>query len=148
MIVTHVLVNGERISVQQLNREIPLDDAGKKIIKAKSRPFPELDYEKGGYAMELDSTLKIVNGDLAYEVDINLAEGTQIRNFYNQKTGLKIKQVVEGSVNSVTEFGDYEGINGGIRIPFLIKTTLLGQSAEFKVKETAVNSCMAAGVFQ
>jgi len=148
LIVTHVLVNGERISVQQLNREISLDDAGKKIIKAKSRPFPELDYEKGGYAMELDSTLKIVNGDLAYEVDISLAEGTQIRNFYNQKTGLKIKQVVEGSVNSVTEFGDYEGINGGIRIPFLIKTTLLGQSAEFKVKETAVNSGMTAGGFQ
>jgi len=61
---------------------------------------------------------------------------------------LKIKQVVEGSVNSVIEFGDYEGINGGIRIPFLIKTTLLGQSAEFKVKETAVNSGMTAGGFQ
>ncbi|MEZ2335267.1 M1 family metallopeptidase [Mucilaginibacter sp. RCC_168] len=148
LIVTHVLVNGERISVQQLNRDVPLDDAGKKVIKAKSKPFPELDYEKGGYAMQLDSTLKIVNGDLAYEIDINLAEGTQIRNFYNQKTGLKIKQVIEGSVNSVTEFGDYEGINGGIRIPFLIKTTLLGQSAEFKVKETAVNSGMAAGGFQ
>lgn len=148
LIVTHILVNGERVSVQQLSREIPLDEAGKKIIKAKSKPFPELDYEKGGYTMELDSTLRIVNGDLAYEVDINVAEGTQIRNFYNQKTGLKIKQVVEGSVNSVTEFGDYEGINGGIRIPFLIKTTLLGQSAEFKVKETAVNSGMTAGGFQ
>lgn len=148
LVVAHVLVNGERISIQQLSREIPLDEGGKKIIKAKSRPFPELDYEKGGYAMELDSTLKIVNGDLAYEIDINLAEGTQIRNFYSQKTGLKIKQVVEGSVNSVTEFADYEGINGGIRIPFLLKTTLLGQAAEFKVKETAVNSGMNAGVFQ
>ncbi|NHA07338.1 M1 family metallopeptidase [Mucilaginibacter sp. HC2] len=148
LVVAHVLVNGERISIQQLSREIPLDEGGKKIIKAKSRPFPELDYEKGSYAMELDSTLKIVNGDLAYEIDINLAEGTQIRNFYSQKTGLKIKQVVEGSVNSVTEFADYEGINGGIRIPFLLKTTLLGQAAEFKVKETAVNSGMNAGVFQ
>jgi molybdopterin-binding protein len=89
-----------------------------------------------------------VNGDLAYEIDINIAEGARIKNFYNQKTGLKVKQIVEGPVNSTTEWGNYEGINGGIRIPFLTKTTLLGQPAEFKVKETAVNNGISAALFQ
>lgn len=98
--------------------------------------------------MELDSTLKIVNGDLAYEIDVNVADGAIVKNFYNQKSGLKVKQVIEGPVNSVNEWGDYEGITGGIKIPFSIKTTLLGQTAEFKVKETAVNSNMTAGAFQ
>ena len=148
LVVNHIVVNGDNISAQQLNRAIPLDEVGKKIIKFKGKAFPELDYEKSGYLMELDSTLKIVNGDIAYEVDINIADGARIKNFYNQKTGLKIKQVIEGPLTSVTEWGNYEGITGGIKIPFLIKTTLLGQPAEFKIKETAVNNNISAGMFQ
>jgi hypothetical protein len=146
--VNHVLINGENMSAQQLNREITLDDVSKKIMKVKSKPFPELDYEKNGYALELDSALKIVNGDLAYEIDVNIADGARIKNFYNQKTGLKVKQVVEGPISSVTEWSNYEGITGGIKIPFSIKTTLLGQPAEFKVKETAVNNNISATLFQ
>lgn len=146
--VNHILVNGDNINAQQLNKNIPLDDVSKKLLRARSKPFPELDYEKSGYTMQLDSALKIVNGDLVYEVDINIAEGAKLRNFYNQKTGLKVKQIIEGPINSVTEWSNYEGINGGIRIPFLIKTTLLGQPAEFKVKETAVNNNISAALFQ
>jgi hypothetical protein len=146
--VSHILINGDNMRAQQLNKELPLDDASKRVLKAKSKPFPELDYEKNGYTLELDSTLKIVNGDLAYEIDINITEGARIKNFYSQKTGLKVKQIVEGPISGVTEWSNYEGINGGIRIPFLIKTTLLGQTAEFKVKETAVNNNISATLFQ
>ncbi|MDN3546796.1 M1 family metallopeptidase [Mucilaginibacter aquaedulcis] len=148
MVVNHILVNGDNVNAQQLNREIPLDDIGKKVVKARSKPFPELDYEKNGYTLVLDSALKIVNGDLAYEIDVKLAEGATIKNFYSQKSGLKVKQVVDGPVISATEWSNYEGINGGIRIPFFMKTTLLGQPAEFKVKETAVNSNISAVSFQ
>ncbi|WPU96852.1 M1 family metallopeptidase [Mucilaginibacter sabulilitoris] len=148
LVVNHILVNGDNVSAQQLNRELPLDDVSKRLLKIRSKPFPELDYEKNGYPMQLDSTLKIVNGDLAYEIDVNVADGAVVKNFYNQKNGLKVKQVIEGPINSVNEWSDYEGINGGIKIPFSIKTTLLGQAAEFKVKETAVNSNMTAGAFQ
>ncbi|WP_184549711.1 M1 family metallopeptidase [Mucilaginibacter sp. FT3.2] len=148
LVLSHILVNDNNISVQQVNHDVPLDDVAKKLIKEKSKPFPELDYEKSSSTMRLDSTLKVVNNDMAYEVDITIADGAVIKNFYSQKSGLKIKQVIEGPVNSVTEWSNYEGINGGIKVPFIIKTVVLGHPADFKVKETAVNSNIPAVSFQ
>lgn len=148
LVLSHILVNDNNISVKQVNRDVPLDDVAKKLVKEKSKPFPELDYQNNGNAMVLDSTLKVVNNEMAYEIDINIADGTTIRNFYDQKTGLKVKQVVDGPVNSIVEWGDYEGINGGVKVPFIIKTVVLGHPADFKVKETAVNSNMPAVSFQ
>ncbi|MDN3580715.1 M1 family metallopeptidase [Mucilaginibacter flavus] len=148
MVLTHILVNGDNINVQQVNHDMPLDDVAKKLLKEKSKPFPELDYEKNPNVMMLDSTFKVVNGEMAYEVDINIAEGAIIRNFYSQKTGLKVKQIIDGPADSTVEWGNYEGINGGIKIPFLMKAVILGHPADFKVKETAVNSNMPAVSFQ
>ncbi|WP_295719800.1 M1 family metallopeptidase [Mucilaginibacter sp.] len=148
LVLSHILVNDNNISVQQVNHDVPLDDVAKKLVKEKSRPFPELDYEKYGNTMVLDSTLKVVNNEMAYEIDVNIADGAVIRNFYDQKTGLKVKQVVDGPVNSIIEWSNYEGINGGVKIPFVIKTVVLGHPADFKVKETAVNSNMPAVSFQ
>jgi hypothetical protein len=148
LVLTHILVNGDNISVQQVNHEMPLDDIAKKLLKEKSKPFPELDYEKNPNNMRLDSTFKVVNGEMVYEVDVNVTEGAVIKNFYNSKTGLKVKQIIDGPVDSTVEWGNYEGINGGIKIPFLIKTVVLGHPADFKVKETAVNSNIPAVSFQ
>ncbi|WP_158642795.1 M1 family metallopeptidase [Mucilaginibacter ginsenosidivorax] len=148
LVLSHILVNNDNMSVQQVNHEMPLDDVAKKILKEKSKAFPELDYEKLGNTVSLDSTMKVVNGDMAYEVDIRVVDGAVIKNYYSQKTGLKVKQVIDGTASSVTEFGNYEGINGGVKIPFLIKTVILGHPADFKVKETAVNSNMPAVSFQ
>jgi hypothetical protein len=148
LVLSHILVNDNNISVQQVNHDVPLDDVAKKLVKEKSRPFPELDYEKYGATMVLDSTLKVVNNEMAYEIDVNIADGAVIKNFYDQKTGLKVKQVVDGPVNSIIEWSNYEGINGGVKIPFVIKTVVLGHPADFKVKETAVNSNMPAVSFQ
>jgi hypothetical protein len=112
----------------------------KKMIKLKSRPFPELDYERINQNITLQPILRVVNSELAYEVDINIGTDIHIRNYYSQKTGLKLKQTIEGANDLSVEFGNYEGINGGIKIPFSLKTTLIGQPIEFKVKETSVNS--------
>ncbi len=148
LVLNRIVVNDDNVSVQQVNHDVPLDDVAKKLVKERSKPFPELDYEKNPGRMMLDSTLKIVNNELVYEVDINVADGAVIKNFYNQKTGLKVKQVIDGPISSTTEWANYEGINGGIRIPFVIKTIILGHPADFKVKETAVNSNMPAVSFQ
>jgi hypothetical protein len=148
LVVSRAIINGDSVVAQQLNRNIPLDDVGKRLLKAKSRPFPELDYDRNLKVMTLDSTLKIVNGDLAYEIDINIAEGAVVKNFYSQKSGLKVKQVIEGPMSSVVEWSNYEGITGGVKIPFLIKTTMLGQSVDFKVKSALVNSNLPTAAFQ
>jgi hypothetical protein len=148
LVLNRIVVNDDNIAVQQVGHDMPLDDMAKKLVKEKSKAFPELDYEKNPTRMMLDSTLKIVNNELVYEVDINVAEGAIIKNFYNQKTGLKIKQVIEGPVSSSIEWANYEGINGGIKVPFVIKTVILGHPVDFKVKEATVNSNIPAGSFQ
>jgi hypothetical protein len=140
MVVSHVTLNGDSIKAKQVNRDLQLDDVAKKMIKLKSRPFPELDYERINQNINLQPILRVVNGELAYEVDINIGTEIHIHNYYSQKTGLKLKQTIEGANDLSVEFGNYEGINGGIKIPFSIKATLVGQPIEFKVKETSVNS--------
>jgi hypothetical protein len=140
LVVSHVTLNGDSIKAKQVNRDVQLDDAAKKMIRLKSRPFPELDYERINQNIALQPILRVVNGELAYQVDVNIGTEIHIHNYYNQKTGLKLKQTIEGANDLSVEFGNYEGINGGIKIPFSIKTTLVGQPIEFKVKETSVNS--------
>jgi hypothetical protein len=140
LVVSHVTINGDSIKAKQVNRDVQLDDAGKKMIRLKSRPFPELDYERINQNITLQPLLHVVNGELAYQVDVNIGPEIHIHNYYSQKTGLKLKQTIEGANDLSVEFGNYEGINGGIKIPFSIKTTLVGQPIEFKVKETSVNS--------
>ncbi|HEX8023100.1 M1 family metallopeptidase [Mucilaginibacter sp.] len=140
LVVSHVTLNGDSIKAKQVNRDVQLDDAAKKMIRLKSRPFPELDYERINQNMTLQPILRVVNGDLAYQVDVNIGSEIHVHNYYSQKTGLKLKQTIEGANDLSVEFGNYEGINGGIKIPFSIKTTLVGQPIEFKVKETSVNS--------
>jgi hypothetical protein len=140
LVVSHVTLNGDSIKAKQVNRDVQLDDAAKKMIRLKSRPFPELDYERINQNITLQPILRVVNGDLAYQVDVNIGTEIHIHNYYSQKTGLKLKQTIEGANDLSVEFGNYEGINGGIKIPFSIKTTLVGQPIEFKVKETSVNS--------
>jgi hypothetical protein len=140
LVVSHVTLNGDSIKAKQVNRDVQLDDAAKKMIRLKSRPFPELDYERINQNIALQPILRVVNGELAYQVDVNIGTEIHIHNYYNQKTGLKLTQTIEGANDLSVEFGNYEGINGGIKIPFSIKTTLVGQPIEFKVKETSVNS--------
>ncbi|WP_161964408.1 M1 family metallopeptidase [Mucilaginibacter endophyticus] len=140
LVVSHVTLNGDSIKAKQVNRDVQLDDAGKKLVKLKSRPFPELDYERINQNMTLQPILRVVNNELAYEVDVNIGTDIHIHNYYSQKTGLKLKQTIEGANELAVEYGNYEGINGGIKIPFSIKTILVGQPVEFKVKETSVNS--------
>jgi len=140
LVVSHVTLNGDSIKAKQVNRDVQLDDAGKKLVKLKSRPFPELDYERINQNMTLQPILRVVNNELAYEVDVNIGTDIHIHNYYSQKTGLKLKQTIEGANELAVEYGNYEGINGGIKIPFSIKTILIGQPVEFKIKETSVNS--------
>lgn len=140
LVVTHLTVNGDSVKVKQVNKDVQLDEGGKKLLRLKSRPFPELDYERMSSNITLQPVLRVVNGDLAYEVDVTIGADMHIRNYYNQKTGLKVKQTIDAATDASVEFGNYEGINGGVKIPFSVKTTVIGQPVEFKVKETAVNS--------
>ena len=62
------------------------------LLKRVISFFPELDFNKTGYTLKLDSSLKVINGQLAYLVTVTGPEGISVKYFYDQKTGLKLKQ--------------------------------------------------------
>jgi hypothetical protein len=71
-----------------------------------------------------------------------------VKYFYDQKTGLKIKQFTDVPGSALMEWGDYRAIQTGIIIPFSEKTVVVGQPIEFKVKSTAVNSGLTDDTFR
>lgn len=148
LVFNHIVVDGDSVSVQQNNRSMQLNKGDKGAISAKYKLFPELDFGKQGYMAALDTSYQVINGQLAYLITVTGPDGTPVKYYYDQKTGLKVKQVVDMPNTSGVDFGDYQNIPTGIKIPFSEKTTLAGQPVEFKVKTAVVNTGISNDVFK
>jgi hypothetical protein len=106
------------------------------------KPFPEMDFDKPGYTVVLDSRMQTLNGQLAYLVTVTFPDGTRMKYYYDEKSGLKLRQYEDFPEKLITEFGDYKDISNGVKIPYSEKTTLNGRLVEFKVKSVKVNAGM------
>jgi len=146
--VTHIIINGDSLNVKQMNKPVPLTADVKGSVKARYKLFPELDFNKTGYTAQLAPKLQVVNDQLAYLVTVTSPDGTKVKYFYDQKTGLKIKQFTDVAGSTVMEWGDYCDIDTGIKIPFSEKTTVVGQPIEFKVKSATVNTGLTDDTFK
>ncbi|MGZ3836474.1 MAG: M1 family metallopeptidase, partial [Mucilaginibacter sp.] len=149
LIVNRMVVNADSTNFKQMNNNVPLDSLGKKYIRARTRLFPELDFGKAGYNVQLAPRLQVVNGELAYLVTVTQPDGVKLKYYYDEKTGLKIKQFIDiAGGSTVYEWSDYRDISGGVKIPYTEKTTVVGQPIEFKVKDVAVNSGLSDDTFK
>lgn len=101
--------------------------------------FPELDYDKSGYTLTLDNTIRAVGENLAYLVTVTHPDGIKVKSYFDYKTGLKVKQITEVPNASANEFSDYREVNG-VKVPYNTKTVLLGVPVEFKVSNVLVNT--------
>jgi len=148
LVVNKVMINADSVSIQQMNGSVIMDNTIRYQTKARYLPFPELDYIKSGYVLELAPVLQVVGDQLAYLVTVTHPDGVRVKSFFDTKTGLKIKQFTDTPNSTVNEFGDYHEINGGVKIPYDIKTTVLGQPVEFKVSGAVANSGVSDGQFK
>jgi hypothetical protein len=149
LVVNRIVVNADSIQLRQMNNKVPLDTLSKKYLKARTRLFPELEFNKNGYTVQLDPRLQVVDGELAYLLYVTQPDGVKMRYYYNAQTNLKIKQYIDISGGStVYEWSDYKDVNGGIKIPFTEKTTVVGQPIEFKVKDAVVNGGIPDDTFK
>jgi hypothetical protein len=145
--VLHIKSNGDSISLIQLNKPIPVDKAYRNQLTYRFGFFPELNYNKAGYILTLDTLLRSVNDQLAYKVTVTHPDGIKVISYFDQKTGFKIKQITDVANSSATEFGDYRDVNG-VKVPYDIKTALLGQPVEFKVSNAAANTGLSDELFK
>ncbi len=148
MSVFHLTINGDSLNLKQMNRVTELGTDEKHAVAHRYRLFPELDFGKAGYTMQLAPKLQVVDGQLAYLITVIAPDGVKVKYFYDQKTGLKIKQYTDVAGSTVMEYGDYREINTGIKIPFVEKTAVVGQPIEFKVKSATVNTGVADYTFK
>jgi hypothetical protein len=148
LVVYHIVIVDDSIKIVQLNKPVTITKDLKGPVKARYGLFPELDFSKTGYTMQLQPGYKVVNGALAYEIKVTSPDGTRVNYFYDQKTGLKVKQFTDVPNSTVMEFGDYQSIQTGIKIPFSEHTNVVGQAIEFKVTSTTVNSGLTADAFK
>lgn len=134
MVFTHTEVNSDSVSVTEKGLSVQLPDADKNILKEKVKSFAEMDYLKAGYTLQLGQRLQIVNDQLAYLVTITTPAGVKVKNYYDVKTGLKLRQQFDSADGGTTDFGDYRAINNGVLIPYSISSEAFGQPLDFKVK--------------
>jgi hypothetical protein len=146
---SHIVINGDSVSLKQNGRDVKLsDNTEKESVKARYKLFPELDFNKAGYNLQLDSTLKVVNGQLAYLITVTQPDGIKVKYFYDQKTGLKLKQYTDVPNSTRMEFSNYQNINTGIKIPFTELNSINGEPVEYKVKTATANTGLTNNVFK
>jgi hypothetical protein len=146
---SHIVINGDSVSLKQNGRDVKLSDkTEKESVKARYKLFPELDFNKAGYSLQLDSTLKVVNGQLAYLITVTQPDGIKVKYFYDQKNGLKVKQYTDVPNSTRMEFSNYQNINTGIKIPYTELNGINGEPIEYKVNIAKANTGLTNDSFK
>ena len=147
--LSHVIVNGDSVTVTQNGRPAPLAGKSEKgAVLARYKLFPELDFSKQGYTAVLDTNYQVVNGQLAYLITVTGPDNIAVKYFYDQKTGLKVKQYTDVVNATVMEFSNYQNVNTGIKLPFSEMNSVNGQPIEFKVQSATANTGIGADIFK
>lgn len=134
MIFTHTEIDGDSVSVTEKGLLAQLTTADKNILKEKVKPFAEMDYLKNDYTLELEHRLQVVNNQLAYLVTVTTPAGVKVKNYYDVKTGLKLRQLFDSADGGAVDFDDYRALNNGVLIPYSVSSEAFGQPLDFKVK--------------
>ncbi len=82
--------------------------------------------------------LQIVGDEQAYLITVTTPSGMRVKDYYDSKTGYKIKERVDTPNTSATGYGDYRAVSNGIVVPFIVKTSIFGEPIDFKVKSVEV----------
>jgi hypothetical protein len=139
-VVLQIKANGDSVSVSQQNQQVPgiTKEAQRNTIR-RFGFFPELNYSKPGYVLTLEKTVQVIGDKFAYLVTVTYPDGVRVKQYFDTKTGLKLKQATDVANAVPTQFDDYRDI-GGIKIPYSTKTVLMGAPVELKVSQATANT--------
>jgi hypothetical protein len=133
-----IVMNGDSILILQNGSKLPLSDEAKAEFKTKGNIFEEtaLNTDK----LQLSPNFVTVGESLAYLLTEEKGDGDKVERYYDQNTGLKIREVVVKSGNTnTTDYSDYRDLNG-VKIAYDKKGDLGPYQVDFKVKEAKINS--------
>ena len=138
-VIQKILVKGDSVSILSMGQPQKLDDETRSRIKEQAMPFPEIEFLKPGYQLTLEPMMAKVDDNNTYAVNITSKDGSQLKEYFDASTGLKLKK--EGTTSagsSSTTYSDYEEVSG-IKIPYSI--TISAQvEIPLKVTEAKIDS--------
>ena len=134
-VLQKVLVNGNDISLSAMGQEHTLDSATKERLKEEAMPFAETQFLSPTYQLSLQPMIADVDGKDTYVVEIKSAAGTEMKEYFDAKTGLKLKKEMSTqSGTSTITYGDYKEVNG-IMVAY---SETLSQGIDIPLKATDV----------
>ncbi len=146
-----LLSNGEYTRIQQ-GAPVPLDEKAKEEMNEKAAFFTEYYMNnKGGYRYTLKG-VESVDGSDAYVVEIRSPAGRTFTNYYDIKSGYKVKTSVEretpmGTAVVHTYFKKYDEWKD-VKIPVKIAIDNGRFTQELELKEVKVNAGLKAEDFK
>jgi len=138
--------NGTKAMVksQMGNKEITGTDLQDMLTQATLNA--ELYFDKMGIKAELKGS-EDVDGQPAWKVQMNMPSGKNTVDFYDQKSGLKVKSIAQqGPVSVTSTYADYRSVDG-ILFPFKLKQSAGPQSFDIAVSSVEINKGIDDSVF-
>jgi len=142
MVPLKFVMNGDSLSMKQNGQSVPLPATAKEGLLTSMQFIPESNL--GSATVTLAPMLEPIGDVQTYVLTIVLASGSKITAYYDETTGLKIK---ETTASGTSEISNYQLVNG-IKIPFTKKSEMAGQLIEFKIKEAKINSGLLDSEFK
>ncbi|MFB6457025.1 M1 family metallopeptidase [Chitinophaga sp. Hz27] len=138
-------IQGDSIMMMKNGKLISLSGAEKGVEMDKQMIFPEYYYlaNPDMVKLELAPTEGNINGVAAYVLSVATSNGVVFRNYYDEKTGLKLRSQLltteenTGS-NVTTDYGDYREVDG-FKVPFRLIMEAGGKQRRNEVTEIKFN---------
>lgn len=146
---SNTIFAGERGKVIGIgSREQPVDEAGLARMKYEALMFPEVEMLNGQYSIELKGATMIA-GRPAYHLQVGISSETTVQLYYDQVSGLRVRQVYPTDGRMVTsDFSDYREVEG-ILFPFSIRAIgVVPQPITMQVSSITVNTGLADSLFE
>lgn len=144
-VLQKIVVNGDSVSVSSMGQDQKISEDSRMRIKESAFPFPETQYSNAGYQLKLEPMIAKVDDHDAYVVTISSKSGSEVKEYFDANTGLKLKkEAVSGA--SATSYSDYKEVDG---IMFPYSETISSQvDIPLSVTDIKINSGLTDADFK
>ncbi len=146
--VSETKFDGEKGVVSQGPQSEKVTGEDAESLKEQAMIFPETKYGEEGYKLELKGA-EPIEGAQAYRIDVTTPKGTTKTEYYDTKTGFKIREVEKTENGPITnDWTDYREVDG-IKYPH--KMTVVGMAPfplVFEVESVEINKGLDDATFK
>ncbi len=137
-----LIFDGEKAVMKVAGQTINIE--GKELEQFKVESTMELMYNPESLGIKITYDGNEKDGDnLLHKVKFTLPSGLNWVSYFDDKTGLKVKETKEtetqmGLITQILEYSDYQDVDG-IKIPFKMKQSFGPQSIEMTISSVKIN---------